>query len=198
MRGWKHNGCNMRKKRSARIQENSPVPLLPDAVKDNIDSVAEYYQREEAKISATQNVIEDICRRFGSPVYLGSLLLFVLCWTGANLCARLIGWHRFDPPPFFWLQGIVGLNGVVIAVAVLIRQQRMARVAELHAHLILQVSLLAEQKTSKVIQLLEELRVDLPNVRDRLDPEVVAMQVQTDPHAMLNAIEEGQQDMLES
>ena len=65
----------------------------------------------------------------------------------------------------------------------------MARLVELHAHLALQVNLLTEQKATKTIQLLEELRRDLPNVRNRLDPEITKMQMQTDTHAVLDAIE---------
>ncbi|HEY0420269.1 MAG TPA: DUF1003 domain-containing protein, partial [Acetobacteraceae bacterium] len=98
--------------------------------------------------------------------------------------------RQFDAPPFFWLQGIVGLNGALITIAVLIRQNRMVRLADQRAHLGLQVNLLAEQKITKVIQLLEELRRDLPDVRDRHDPDLMALQQEADPHAVLNAIEE--------
>lgn len=173
---------------------NQSPQVLPDAVKENINSVAGYYEREEANISATQSVIEEISCHFGSPIYLGGFILFVACWIIANVFAKYIGWNQFDSPPFIWLQGIVGLNGVVITIAVLIRQNRMARVAELRAHLNLQVNLLSEQKTTKVIQLLEELRQDSPNVKNRHDPEVETMQMQTDPHAMLNAIEAQKSD----
>lgn len=176
---------------------NQSKHVLPDAVKDNIDSVAEYYRREEEKISGTQSVIEEITCHFGSPIYFGGFILFVVLWILANEFAEYAGWRQFDAPPFFWLQGIVGLNGVVITIVVLVRQNRMARLAEQRAHLNLQVNLLAEQKTTKVIQLLEELRQDSPNVKDRHDPEVASMQRQTDPHAMLNAIEaqrDGKQD----
>jgi uncharacterized membrane protein len=168
---------------------NQSTHVLPDAVKENIDSVAEFYQREEAKISGTQSIIEEISCHFGSPIYLGGFILFVVLWILANEFAEYAGWNQFDEPPFIWLQGIVGLNGVVITIAVLIRQNRMAHVAEQRAHLNLHVNLLAEQKTTKVIQLLEELRQDSPNVKDRHDPEVASMQRQTNPHAMLNAIE---------
>lgn len=131
---------------------------------------------------------------FGSPVYFGGFTLFVVSWILINLFGRHAGIQQFDPPPFFWLQGIVGLNGVLITIAVLIRQNRMARLAELHAHLGLQVNLLAEQKASKIIELLEELRRDSPNVKDRDDPQIAEMQMQADPHAVLNAIDAQKSD----
>ncbi|MGZ5817966.1 MAG: DUF1003 domain-containing protein [Burkholderiaceae bacterium] len=170
---------------------------LSDAVKDNIDSVAAFYSREEAKISGTQSAIEKISYRFGSPLYFGGFILFVIFWCGINLLMKYQGQYPFDPPPFFWLQGFCGLNSVLITIAVLIRQNRMSRLEESRTHLNLQVNLLAEQKTTKLIQLIEELRRDLPNVKNRHDPEVETMQMQTNPHAMLNAIEAQKVDKLD-
>jgi uncharacterized membrane protein len=56
------------------------------------------------------------------------------------------------------------------------------------------VSLLAEQKTAKLIALIEELRRDLPNVKDQHDPQAAAMEQATDPHAILGALEETLQE----
>ncbi|MDB5825672.1 MAG: hypothetical protein JWR21_4376 [Herminiimonas sp.] len=161
---------------------------------DNIESVAAFYAREEEKISSTQSAIEELSGHFGSPVYFGCFIAFVFCWTVANLSAERFGWHQFDAPPFFWLQGIVAINGVLITIAVLIRQNRIARVAELRAHLSLHITLLSEQKTSKVIHLLEELRRDSPGVKNRHDPEAETMKKQTDPHAMLSALDSQKDD----
>ncbi|MCY7386852.1 MAG: hypothetical protein LH481_02125, partial [Burkholderiales bacterium] len=49
--------------------------------------------------------------------------------------------------------------------------------------------LLTEQKTTKIIQLLEELRRDLPNVRDRLDPETEVLQHPTNPQQVVTTME---------
>jgi uncharacterized membrane protein len=88
------------------------------------------------------------------------------------------------------LQGIVGLGAWLTATIVLITQTRQGKLAEQRAQLDLQVSLLAEQKTAKLIALIEELRRDLPNVKDRHDPQAVAMEQATDPHTVLGALEE--------
>jgi uncharacterized membrane protein len=96
--------------------------------------------------------------------------VFVVLWTLANVFAERFGWTQFDPPPFIWLQGIVGLSGLIVATAVLIRQSRLGELAEQHAHLDLQVNLLAEQKATKIIQLLEELRRDMPSVVSAMTP----------------------------
>ena len=171
------------------MKRKTPDAGLSANVKENIDSIAEFYEREEEKITGSQSVIEEISRFFSSPIYFVSFILFVVGWILFNITVFRMEGKSFDDPPFIWLQGIVALNGVLITIAVLIRQNRMARLAELHAHLNLQVNLLAEQKTTKIIKLLEELRRDSPDVKDRRDLEVESMQIQTDPHAVLKEIE---------
>lgn len=82
-----------------------------------------------------------------------------------NVALREVGLAEFDPAPFFWLQGGVDLGALLTATVVLTKQNRSARLAEQRAHLDLKVMLLTEQKTAKLIDLLEELRRDLPNVK---------------------------------
>jgi uncharacterized membrane protein len=168
-----------------RQQPDAPVP---PAVSDNIDAVADFYAREEKKRSRPRNFIEKTSELVGRPVYLGCIVVFVALWTVANVFAERFGWVAFDPPPFVWLQGIIGLFGLIVGTAVLIRQSRLGQVSEQHAHLDLQVNLITEQKATKIIALLEELRRDLPSVANRHDPQSEAMQKPTDPHAMLDAI----------
>lgn len=86
-------------------------------------------------------------------------------------------------PPFFWLQGLIALNAFVISTTVLIRQNRMSTLASQHSHLDLQVNLLAEEKNSKIIRMLEELRRDLPNVRNKAAPEGDELSRPTDTEA---------------
>ncbi len=52
-----------------------------------------------------------------------------------NLLCRALNWHEFDPAPFFWLQGIVGLLAWLTATGVLSRQNRLAKLAEQRANL---------------------------------------------------------------
>jgi uncharacterized membrane protein len=56
----------------------------------------------------------------------------------------------------------------------------------------LQVNLLTEEKTSKIIQLLEELRRDMPDVRTKDDDEAAELAKPADAKAVLTAIERTQ------
>jgi uncharacterized membrane protein len=164
-------------------------PRLPSSVSDNIDTVAEFYARHEEQVSTTQRFVEKVALFLGSPAYVAANILFIVGWIAANLLAEDVGWKQIDEPPFFWLQGVIGLNAFVISTTVLIRQNRMSTLADHHAHLDLQVNLLTEEKSSKIIQMLEELRRDMPNVRKTDDREAAELARPADPKAVLTEIE---------
>jgi uncharacterized membrane protein len=172
----------------------NPESALPPSVNENIDTIAEFYARHEDNASATQKAMEKIALFLGSPAYVTGNLIVVVLWVGTNLLADDFGWKTFDPPPFSLLQGIVALNAFVISTTVLIRQNRMSRLADHHAHLDLQVNLLTEEKSSKIIALLEELRRDMPNVRNKTDREAEELSRHADAGAVLSAIEREQGD----
>jgi uncharacterized membrane protein len=169
-----------------------PESALPPSVNENIGTIADFYARHDEHVSTAQRVVEKMAHFLGSPGYVFANVVFIVCWIAANLIADDIGWKQIDEPPFFWLQGIVGLNAFVISTTVLIRQNRMSRLAEHHAHLDLQVNLLTEEKSSKIIALLEELRRDLPNVQDKPDREAEELAQHADAKAVLSAIEREQ------
>jgi uncharacterized membrane protein len=166
-----------------------PREELPSAVHENIGTIADFYARHEQELSLPQTIIERISLFFGSPAYVAASAVFIVCWIAANLVAPHYGIDQFDEPPFFWLQGLITLNAFIVATTVLIRQHRMAKLAEHHAHLDLQVNLLAEQKSSKIIKMLEELRRDMPDVNNKPDTEADEMAQPADPKAVLSAIE---------
>ena len=53
---------------------------------------------------------------------------------------------------------------------------------------------LSEQKTAKVIQLLEEVRRDSPHIHDRVDQEAEVMARPADPQSVLDSIKETHTD----
>jgi uncharacterized membrane protein len=169
---------------------DTPFESERDQISQNIEAVLDFYTREEQKISRSQRILERISHFTGQPVFLGFILLFVALWMLANAVLRQFGMAEFDPAPFFWLQGIVGLGALLTATVVLTKQNRLAKLAEQRAHLDLKVTLLTEQKAAKLIDLLEELRRDLPNVSNRHDPEAAALQQSMNPDLVLAALDE--------
>ena len=169
---------------------NTALEADADQLSQNIAAVLEFYEREEQKISGSQRILERLSEFVGRPAFLGITLIVVAVWIVVNVGARWIGRVEFDPAPFFWLQGLIGLGAMLIATAVLARQNRLAGLADQRAHLDLKVTLLTEQKAAKLIHLLEELRRDLPNVKNRDDSDAVALQQSMNPDLVLAALDE--------
>ena len=165
-------------------------PDPPEQVAENIETILAFYKREEEKVSSSQRVLERVGGVLGRPAFIVVTLAFVASW----IAAQLLGGFDFDPPPFFWLQGILGLSALLMAAVILITQNRQTKVEAMHAHLDLQVNMLTEQKVSKVIELIEELRRDLPMVRDRRDADAEALQEPADAHEIIEALHEGREE----
>jgi uncharacterized membrane protein len=163
---------------------------VPEHVSQNIDSVVALHRREEFRLSDAQRRVERIANWLGQPIYLMIAACLVIAWLLYNGLAHRLQLPAFDPPPFPLLQTLVSLGAFFTTTVVLISQNRQARFEAQRLNLDLQVNLLTEQKTSKLIHLLEELRRDLPMVHDRHDAVAAAMQKPTDTSHMLEALEE--------
>ena len=153
------------------VKANSEDQQAVDLINQNIESILAFYKREEQKLSRFQLFIENTTNIIGQPYFLVLILLFVALWVIANQAAGVIGWREFDPAPYAALQGVVSLCALITTTVVLIKQNRLGKIEEQRAHLELQVNLLTEQKATKLINLMEELRKDLPMVKDRHDTE---------------------------
>ena len=167
---------------------------LSPSTKDNLELLTRFKDGEDAQISGVQLVIERVSAFFGSPAYFAFAVAFIVLWALVNGWAAHAGWHPVDEPPFFWLQGLVSSNALLLTVAVLIRQNRMAQVAEHRAHLDLQINLLSEQKVTKILQIVDELQRDLTALRGRPDAEVAELTKPADTHALMHAIKQKQAD----
>jgi uncharacterized membrane protein len=93
-------------------------------------------------------------------------------------------------PPFGWLQTVLGSMAFFVALIILATQRRADHLAEHREQLTLELAILSEQKSAKIISLLEEMRRDNPLLKNRVDEEAAAMAVAADPQAVLDAIKE--------
>jgi uncharacterized membrane protein len=163
---------------------------LSGHIDQNIESVVALQRREWESVGLSQRRVERLSRFIGRPVYLVALLGLVAGWIVYNLTAPSWGLKPFDAPPFALLDGILSLVALITTTIVLIAQNRQAKLEQQHTHLALQVNLLTEQKVTKLIHLIEELRRDLPMVKDRHDAQATAMQERADTAQVVSAIEE--------
>jgi uncharacterized membrane protein len=165
-------------------------PALAGHVDQNVETIGALVSRAEQKITRHQRAVEALTSVIGRPRTVYVIIGLVIAWVLFNVGAPRLGLHRVDEPPFFWMQGALGLAALLTTVMVLTTQNRQMKLASERAHLDLQVNLLTEQKVAKLIALVEELRRDLPNVKDRRDFAAEHMQDPVDPAAVVSALEQ--------
>ena len=85
-----------------------------------------------------------------------------------NLDAGALGYRPIDLPPFSGLDGAVSVASLFMVVLILATQRREDQLAQLREQLNLELPILSEQKTAKVIELLEESRRDNPLIHNRV------------------------------
>jgi uncharacterized membrane protein len=171
-------------------QEPDVAAGLSEHIQQNIESVVGLQRREWSATPPSQRHLEAVSRVIGRPGYLVLLVAVIVAWIGFNSVATRAGWSAFDPPPFAWLEGVLTGVGLLTTTIILIAQNYQTKLERQRAHLDLQVNLLTEQKVTKLIHLLEELRRDLPMVQDRQDPQANAMQQRADAGRVISAIED--------
>jgi uncharacterized membrane protein len=174
--------------RGEEAQSASAAGLLSDHINQNIADIVELQQRDIESTSLAQRRLERVSRLVARPTYILVLLGLVCGWIGFNALEQRLGLHAIDPPPFVWLQGLLTLVALLTATVVLIAQRRQTKVSEERAHLALQINLVTEQKVTKLIHLIEELRRDLPMVRNREDPHAAALEQRTDTAQVVSAL----------
>ncbi len=162
---------------------------LPDAVIKNIEKVIGLQVDQERNVPLHERILVKVAIAFGRPQFLYCQMLFFVIWW---LSSRLIeaDWVNWNIPILSLANQGIDVSSLLIATGVLVRQTRQDKISEQRSHLVLQINLLNEQKIAKVIELLEELRTDLPTVKKRYDWEASEMQKSTDPQVVLNILQE--------
>jgi uncharacterized membrane protein len=155
-------------------------------VRLKVEAMADLHRVAERQVTRHQRLVEVFMTQLGHPRTLYGFLVLVVSWVGVNVLLPRLRW---DGPPFFWLQGLLTLVSVTTTSVVLITQRRWLHRAEQHAQLDLHINLLAEEKIAKLVALIEELRRDLPSVRDRSDPEAEAMSRGTDARELVDELQ---------
>lgn len=161
---------------------------LPQQVIRNVETIDKHQDRHHQNTKTDRRVLNKIASVFGRPQFLYFQIVFFAVWIGcSSLAERNIIAKNF---PLFDLH-LHGLEiaSLLISTEVLIDQTHQEKLSKEQSHLMLQLNLLTEQKIAKLISLVEELRTDLPNVKNRDDLEAEIMKQSIDPQAILEVIQ---------
>jgi uncharacterized membrane protein len=141
--------------------------------------------------SPLQQALERLSAILGWPGFVVALAVLILVWIGANLA---MGHRAPDPPPFSMLQVAASVGALLMAALIFSTQRRDSQRDGHRDELVLELSVVTDQKVSKVIELLEEHRRDNPGIEDRYDGEAHAMSTPTDAQAVLEAIKDAKDE----
>ena len=95
---------------------------------------------------------------------------------------------RFDPYPFTFLTFVVSLEAIFLSTIILMSQNYEERLNQRRSHLDLQIDLLSEQESSKMLGMLEAIHKRLGISSS--DPEVSLLVESTCPETLVQQIEE--------
>jgi len=167
-----------------------PSPIVPLHIEETIRSIARLHAEHYQNATPLQRAVDRMTALLGRPGFIGALTGIVVGWISLNLLAAALGYHPIDVPPFSWLQGAISVVSLYMVVLILVTQRRADEFSQHREQLTLELAMLGEQKTTKVIQLLEESRRDNPLIRNRVDQQAEAMARPADAPSMLEAIKE--------
>jgi uncharacterized membrane protein len=173
-------------KSKARVEKSVTGPSQA-ALQKNIFAVSALEQEALAKRSYGERLGDHIARFAGKIWFIWFHAAWFGFWVGWNCSAprRL----RFDPYPFQFLTLVVSLEAIFLSLFILISQNRANRQADARAHLDLQINMLAEQESTKTLQLLQSLcrHHGLPEAKD---PDLQILKTPTAPEDLMHKLEE--------
>ncbi len=172
------------------MPDDSTPPILPPHIDETIRAIAQLHAEHHEKATPQQRAIDGLTSFLGRPWVICAMTVLVVGWIGFNLLSPLFGYPALDPPPFAWLEATVSVLALYMVVLILATQRHEEQLAKHRDLLTLELAILTEQKTAKVIELLEEVRRDNPLIRDRIDHEAETMAKPADPQSVLDAIKE--------
>jgi uncharacterized membrane protein len=170
--------------------QNSPPPLPTS--NDVAQATAHLRAEHDNETSGLQRAVDRLTAVVGLPGFVAALTAALLLWIAGNLGAPLFGLKPLDPPPFVGLEGVVSALALYVAALILTTQRRQDQLAAHREQLILELAIVNDQKTAKIIELLEEVRRDNPMISNRIDEEARAMSAPSDPQSVLGAIKDSQ------
>ena len=99
------------------------------------------------------------------------------------------GIPRFDPYPYQFLTFVVSLEAIFLSLFILMSQNRGNKQADARSHLDLQVNLLAEQESTKMLQMLQKL-CEHHHLSIANDPELELMKNPTQPETLVQELKD--------
>lgn len=166
--------------------DHSQSQVYRDRFRRRLKAIQGFQAKHYKRRTAFQKIADRIVTFSGSFAFLIINVLAFAVWILWN--SKLLGIKPFDPFPFVLLTTIVSLEAIILAIFVLISQNRQSRISDLRQEVELQINLIAEEEITKMIHLIAGLYKAM-NVNVEADPELKVMLQPTDWEAIEKRLE---------
>jgi uncharacterized membrane protein len=167
-------------------------PTLSPHIEGTVEAIAAVHAEHYQQATPLQQIVGRATATVGRPVFSVILTMVVLGWVSANPAIIWAGGTPWDAPPFPCLATAASVVALYTTVLILATQRHDDELARHRDQLTLEIAILGEQKSAKIIQMLEEIRNDSPHLENRADQEAQLMSASADPQSILKAIRAAQ------
>ena len=161
---------------------------VPPHVEETVAAIAALHAAHYRQAGAQQKFVSAATAVVARPRTLGLVTIAIVGWLVLNITLMASGRGAPDPFPFPLLSAAVSAVALYLAAMILIAQRHDDALATRRDQLTLELAILGEQKSAKIIALLEEFRRNDPNQGDHRDEIAEALAKPADPQAVLEAI----------
>jgi uncharacterized membrane protein len=142
-----------------------PIPQGMGQIHKTVKSIK---AQADEKRSVTEVVADRTTALLGSNIFLLANVLIFITWIVINT-GLVPGVRPFDKFPFALLTTAVSLEAIILAILVLISQNRASKVADLREEVQLQVNILTEEEITRMMWMLILLlqKNDIPIPEDQ-------------------------------
>jgi uncharacterized membrane protein len=161
-------------------------------IDQNMEALLQRQKQEERDLSAEERISGTITRFAGSMLFVYLHLIVFGSWIAINIGLVPV-LPAFDPT-LVVLAMIASVEAIFISTFVLISQNRMAAQSEKRAELSLQISLLNEHETTRLISMISAIAEKLEVGVDVKPDEIAELKKDVSPEVVLEEIERRKPD----
>jgi uncharacterized membrane protein len=151
-----------------------------DQLQDNLKSKLEF---EHTWFDIVAKVLT---RELGSVWFLWVMLGAVALWMVLNL--GWLGIEPFDPYPFVLLASVVAIIAMLLAVVVLISQNRQGKIAEIRQQIDFEINVRTEEEVTKILNMVDAIHREMGIAKK--DSQLEEMKQSTDIATIKEEIEQ--------
>ena len=158
-------------------------------LQEQIEMIARHEQEFYEARTAGEKISGNIGSFVGSFQFVLLHLIFFAAWVVFNATHATARW-RFDTYPFPMLDTVLAVEAIFLASFILMRQASMGRRSDERDHLVLQLLLLTEKETTKLLEVNREIAARLGLHSVARDTELAALSEETPIDEVADSIRE--------